>query len=635
MSGSQAQQRRKLDGLAAKPSPGDDVFSVILFVGEMALMRFVFPILLWVVAAWGGVLSLAQEATLPKLRRPVDAVWLVPGQTVLTANSRSGSLSVVDLPTREVVHEAVVGGQPVAVVVLSDNRVAVIDAEGNHLAIWRVNRAPWGLVKEADLPVLRGPSSLVLLPNEAAASTETVTSPVGVSLSVASRWDRSMERVELQLTADSSTEVRRLKLQLPFAPHDQLVLPGGKKLLVADHHGGQLAVVDIENWTLDAIRPLNAHNIRGLAISSNRDAVLISHQILNQQVTTGFEALREGTLIQNVVRVVPLEKLYDQRALLPVSVRTIFLGQTAEGAADPADVVLDVDQNLCVALAGANEVFLATTGGLERQRPTVGTRPTHLLPCPDRRELVVVNTFGDSLSVVDTKTAEVKCEISLGPQPNLSPSDRGEILFHDGRLSLDRWMSCHSCHTDGDSNGLLADTLGDGTGGTPKRVLTLLGGRDANPWAWSGEVRILHEQVTKSVRNTMHGKQLPMTQVNDMVAYLHTLEPAPPLMPATDSPADRKLLEHGRRVFESAGCARCHIPPLTYTSDSMYDVGIHDEAGLKLFNPPSLRGVSQRDRLFHDSRAKSLDDVLDQGHYTQAELSEDDRAALLRFLKSL
>lgn len=598
-------------------------------------MRFVFPILLWVIAAWGSEQALAHEGALPKLRRPVDAVWLVPGQTVLTANSRSGSLSVVDLSTREVVHEAVVGGLPVAVVVLPDDRVAVIDTQGNRLAVWRMNRAPWGLVKEADLPVLRGPGSLVLLPPEESSSSAPPETARVVSLSVASRWDRSMERVELHLTADSSTEAGRKKLSLPFAPHDQLVLPGEKKLLVADHHGGQLAVVDIESWTLDAVRPLNAHNIRGLAISSARDAVLISHQILNQQVTTGFEALREGTLIQNVVRVVPLEKLYDERALLPVSVRTIFLGQTAEGAADPADVVLDADHNLCVALAGANEVFLATTDGLERQRPTVGTRPTHLLPCPDRPELVVVNTFGDSLSVVDSKTAEVKCEISLGPQPNLSPSDRGEILFHDGRLSLDRWMSCHSCHTDGDSNGLLADTLGDGTGGTPKRVLTLLGGRDANPWAWSGEVRILHEQVTKSVRNTMHGKQLPMTQVNDMVAYLHTLEPAPPLMPAKDDPADRSLLEQGRRVFESAGCARCHIPPLTYTSDSTYDVGIHDEAGLKLFNPPSLRGVSQRDRLFHNSRAKSLDDVLDQGHFTQADLSATDRAALLRFLMSL
>ena len=50
----------------------------------------------------------------------------------------------------------------------------------------------------------------------------------------------------------------------------------------------------------------------------------------------------------------------------------------------------------------------------------------------------------------------------------------------------------------------------------------------------------------------------------------------------------------------------------------------------------SPRGeVSQRDSLFHDARAKTLEDVLDQGHFTQTPLSREEQAALLRFLKSL
>jgi cytochrome c peroxidase len=77
------------------------------------------------------------------------------------------------------------------------------------------------------------------------------------------------------------------------------------------------------------------------------------------------------------------------------------------------------------------------------------------------------------------------------------------------------------------------------------------------------------------------------------------------------------------------------VPPLTYTSDTTYDVQIHDEAGHKLFNPPSLRGVSQRDRYFHDARAKSLEEVLEQGHFTQKTLTPEERTALLRFLRSL
>ncbi len=567
------------------------------------------------------------EDLAPRLRRPVDAVWLDPGRVLLTANFRAGSVSVVDLGTLSVVTETIIGGQPVALLPLSENRLAVVDQAANQLRFLKVSREPWAVSVESELSLLRGPNSIALVDED--------TNPATRVVSVASRWDRSLEKIELDLTGETPIEISRLQVQLSFAPNKQLVLPGGEKLLVADNHAGKLAVIDIESWTIDAIRPLNAHNIRGLAVSQDRESVLIAHQILNQQVTTGHDAVRDGTLMQNVVRVVPLAKLYDAQALLPVHVRTIFLGRSSDGAADPADIVHDSEGNLCVALAGVDEMALVSSKGIEKQRPMVGRRPTKILPCPDRPEVIVVNTFGDSLTLVNTSQARVRRVISLGPQPELTRAERGELLFFDGRVSFENWMSCHSCHTDGHANGLLADTLGDGTAGTPKRVQTLLGGRDANPWGWTGEARELHEQVAKSIRSTMQGPPRPLTQVIDLVAYLHTLDPAPPLLPAADDPADRTLLNDGRKVFTSAGCVRCHIPPLTYTTDSMFDVGLHDEAGRKLFNPPSLLGVSQRDSLFHDARAKTLEEVLEQGHFVQTPLSHEEQAALVRFLKSL
>ena len=59
--------------------------------------------------------------------------------------------------------------------------------------------------------------------------------------------------------------------------------------------------------------------------------------------------------------------------------------------------------------------------------------------------------------------------MTLGPVPAPEPDAvaRGERLFHDARLSHDGWMSCHSCHVDGHTNGLVADTLGDGSYGAP------------------------------------------------------------------------------------------------------------------------------------------------------------------------
>ncbi|MEC8507764.1 MAG: hypothetical protein VXZ53_12360, partial [Planctomycetota bacterium] len=80
---------------------------------------------------------------------------------------------------------------------------------------------------------------------------------------------------------------------------------------------------------------------------------------------------------------------------------------------------------------------------------------------------------------------------------------------------------------------------------------------------------------------------------------------------------------------------RCHQPPL-YTSPDLYDVGFEDEEGNREFNPPSLRGVSQRGPYFHDNRAGSLEEVLEKfRHQVTKELTSQERRDLIHFLRSL
>jgi cytochrome c peroxidase len=226
--------------------------------------------------------------------------------------------------------------------------------------------------------------------------------------------------------------------------------------------------------------------------------------------------------------------------------------------------------------------------------------------------------------------------LPLGPAPELIPADRGEELFYNGKFSASGWMSCHYCHVNGHTTYQLADTLGDDTTGTPKRIPTLLGTRLTDPWAWSGQMRDLNEQVRKSLDTTMHVKDFTEQQVANITAYLHTLPPPPPLEPATADPADRAKLERGKSLFAELGCAKCHVPPLTYTSSDAYDVGLRDEKGMTKFNPPSLRGVSQGYSFLHDGRAKKLEEVFTvHGHGIDRALTDEELADLLRFLRSL
>jgi cytochrome c peroxidase len=226
-------------------------------------------------------------------------------------------------------------------------------------------------------------------------------------------------------------------------------------------------------------------------------------------------------------------------------------------------------------------------------------------------------------------------EIQLGASPpDLRPEERGEVLFYDARLSLDGWFSCHSCHTDGHSNGRLNDNLSDGSLGTPKRVLSLLGTKDTEPWAWNGKMPDLESQIRQSVKSTMQGRAPTAEQVRDLTAFLKTLSPPPALAKARNS-MDPKARKRGEQVFERQKCATCHAPPF-YTSTATYDVGLRDEAGASHFNPPSLRGLSQAGPYFHDNRANTLEEVFARYRHRLADqLSAEEISDLLHFLNSL
>jgi cytochrome c peroxidase len=65
-------------------------------------------------------------------------------------------------------------------------------------------------------------------------------------------------------------------------------------------------------------------------------------------------------------------------------------------------------------------------------------------------------------------------------------------------------------------------------------------------------------------------------------------------------------------------------------------VGLPDERGLARFNPPSLRGVGQRDAFLHDGRARHLEDVFARSkHPDGKELPRAQLQDLLAFLRSI
>jgi YVTN family beta-propeller protein len=570
--------------------------------------------------AWGGLRTTGAEdrgvpRLKPLLRRPVALVLAGEGERLFVANERSGSISVIDLATRQTTAEVTVGGRLADLAATPDgSRLLAVDEEGGDLIVLR--RGDGEPRPERRLKVSPTPVALRV-------------SADGKRVAVASLWARQLSVVDLA----QAPRVART-IDLPFAPRELLWADGGRKVIVADSFGGQLAVVDADGGKVESARALPASNIRGLALSADGKRLLVSHQALNPLAHTSRDDIHWGNLVTNNVRALSLARVLDPRADLLRDSEQYHLGDAGHGTGDPAGVAAGADGRLVVALSGVNEVAVGNDHGADWKYVSAGVRPTAVLPSADGRRVYVANTFGDSVSVVDPKAAEVVATVRLGPQGELKPSDRGELLFHDARLSHDGWLSCQSCHTDGHSNGRLADTLGDGTYGTPKRVPSLLGVKDSGPWAWNGSVADLPSQVRKSVETTLRGKELSAGQVRDLTAYLETLSP-PPARARLLGRLDEEAVRRGREVFGKQSCATCHAPP-AYTSARTYDVGLADEAGLKAFNPPSLRGVGQGGPYFHDGRTATLAEVFTrQRHQLKGELTNQDLDDLLEFLRSL
>ncbi len=559
-----------------------------------------------------------------KLRQPVALAVVDGGRTLLAANARSGSLSVVDTAARKVVAEHDVGRGLADLAALPDGRhvLAVDRAAGELLLVEHRNRS------------IRIAGRIAVAPEP----VRVVVIEGGSSAVVASTWSRRLTFVSLApRRAENMDPALSIAggLDLPFSPREMAASGVQSLLVVADAFGGRLAVVDPHRRAIVSVRSLPAHNIRGMTFSPDGRTLLLTHQVLNRLAQTTFDDVHWGQLIRNHLRVLRVESLLSAQsdsALLDGG-RLLDLGDVGYAAGDPGAIAFDRRGHLLMAIEGMDEVAIAAGVDQGPRRVIVGRRPTAVAVSPDGEFAYVADSLDDTISVVATATGQRPATIPLGPRPELSAADRGERLFSSARVSHDGWMSCQSCHTDGHTNGLLSDTLGDGSYGAPKRVPSLLGVAATGPWTWTGSMARLEDQVRKSIATTMHGTKPTDAQVADLTAYLRTLSPPAPRMWGTD--LDGPAVARGKQVFEARKCASCHEPP-EYTTPQMVDVGLADEVGNREFNPPSLRAVSRRDAFLHDGRAHSLREVFAREHHPRGlELSPREIDDLVAFLGTL
>ncbi len=469
---------------------------------------------------------------------------------------------------------------------LSDREFAAIDQANSSVVLWERAGDGWTTTAELDCPGT--PRALAWEPRQQDSQ--------GGILYVSGQWSQRLYRFQKLPAADAADGPWKAlpAIDLPMCGGVILPLPKHDCILVMDAFGRDYAVVDASSASVRKHDQLYGHNISQIVAVDDQQRVLYTHQLLNEFVRSMRGEITWGGMLSNNLRWLQTERLLHETGPAIFSEGKFYpIGVTGDGAGDPSSFCLSTDGRIAITLGGTDRVAIADLVELDFTQIDVGYHPVDCSFSPDGRQLLVVNQFSDNLSIIDTESHQVE-HLPLGALREPTAVERGERLFFHSKISHDNWMSCHSCHSQGHTNGQLNDNLTDETFGTPKRILSLLGAAETSPYGWSGRFDDLKQQVEHSIRSTMatdHGFSQQM--IEDLAAYVGSLPSPPSLAEARGEAAMDERKQGGRQLFAELGCADCHSPP-HYTSRQVVDVGLVDEAAMKLFNPPSLIGVGQR-----------------------------------------
>lgn len=600
---------------------------------SLALLAFVaFGLTALVLAFSAEAPSLASSESRLSAERPLfkpSALALSPDDKILfVAGAGDGSLAVIDTEKLEVVAEKQVGSEltDIALNARGDLLVAC-DRGAGVLRVFDV--AAGEIAKRHTVRVPEGAECVVVF--------DQGDATWGV---VSCRWARRLVFVECRRGQVAG------EIELEYCPGVMHFREDRGWLFVADAFGPHVTVFSLAPElqpdgryvmysTVVRERLVPGHNIRGLTTDRQGEWLLVTHMTLTESAPTTHENVHWGVTMTSNLRVIPLD-LFVGPVENPYSAgRTHFIGDAGHAAGDPGTVVVTELGRVVMALSGVHDLGLVPLRSFGIRRVDVGRRPVDLVLSRDERYCYVANQFSDSVSVVDLASDRVTKTIELRAERPLTLVEEGERAFYDATLSLDGWYSCHSCHTDGHTCGLNADTLGDGSYGAPKNIPTLYGTGVTGPWGWIGAFDSLDEQVRSSLLTSMRSPRDPSPRlVAALVAYLRSL-PAPPRM--AYRPLDAERVERGRHLFERLHCGSCHRPIGFYTSEGVADVGLDDgPGGNSRFNPPSLRGLAYTAPYFHDGRAATLEDVFRvHRHKVPPRITDEQIADLVEFLLSL
>nr|WP_238941877.1 beta-propeller fold lactonase family protein [Bacillus sp. REN10] len=601
---------------------------------------------------------------------------------IFTANLDVDTVTMIDVETKKVKKEIKVGQEPVQLALSPDektlyvscrydHRVDVIDVKKQKVVdSMKTGIEPYGLITNQD----------------------------GSKLYVANYRENSISAIDLQ-----SEKVTNIKAG--DRPRTLAISKDGKKLYATNYLTGEIKVIDTEKDNVSntiALVPspdqANRKKSQGLpntleqlVISPDGKTAWVSHLLTNIDTPVHFEET-----VFPAISVVDLEKekeKTEERKELFEEINVTDRQNQTIIVSNPYDIVFQPDGSKAyVVMSGSEDlaVFDLKRGGNAVQilRRIEGDNPRGAVLTEDGQTLFVHNAMSHDLATIDTGgdssygRAKMAGEnIKLIKTDSLDPLVReGKTIFysansdeHAADITGNNWMSCISCHADGEINGLSISTL-KGPRNIPSNVLTT----ETGLFMWDGS-RDDFTDYLLTVQGEMGGmmdydpsKPLPKEvehMYDAMLAYLQHPDSFPvPKSPYRKNGELTADAEAGKQLFEGKGqCLTCHGGKMmtdsvkavgkdgklsTDHTQFLHDIGTgsdQDKASdgdgraqftnkrdNKKFDTPTLRGVWATAPYFHDGSAKTIEEAIMRHHYDNApELSAKEIAKIAAYVKSI
>lgn len=561
------------------------------------------------------------------------------GSLVACSNRDSGTVTVLSWPGLEVLREISVGSHPegvawvgtskqLACCVYGDDKIVIIDARsGEIVRSVDVFDEPYGAVSSAD----------------------------GESLFVTLEYPGQVVRVNTKSgVVDASWPAGKMTRGIAMSSDDSF-------LLVTEYLTSRLLKISAADGTVQqAWDGASTDNLsRQVVLSPSGDKAYFTH--IRSRVTA---AHGNGSIFPYV----SVARLSGEKNGTRLRVPMDSL-RGARVTANPWDCDVSADgHRLCVVFAGTNDMYVARILGddfveLDYENGIrLGSNPRAVRFTPNGSTALVYNALDFEVVEYNLQDGSVVARATVTKNPLTDELLLGKQLFYTALqpMSARSWISCASCHPDGDADGRTWQNP-EGL----RNTQPLAGLSWTHPVHWSAD-----RDEVQDFEHTIRGKlmqgqgllkgSLPnavaepisghSAALDALAAYTnsHKYSMSPFAKSGLSDAAKR-----GRDLFfsETTKCATCHAGPVYSDSQPraisdfvLHDVGTGGDDPSELMGPkydtPTLLSVYRSAPYLHHGKAATLEEVLttaNQGdrHGTTSHLKSNEIADLVEFLKSL